>query len=94
MTISRKIIEINKEDINNILVKGFNSLILEETDNTYIVELWCSDNNELLEEERKTADDLNIFISSLKPIKILESHQKSPAIIGRIIKDDIVIDEG
>jgi len=98
--IHRKIIQIRSdirlEDIEP--PRGLNFLVLDYENN--IIEVWCSDHPALKPEERVDSVKFGQLIKQLAPIKMLDSHPKSPAIIGRILVHnpdtdiDEVVDEG
>jgi len=100
MTVTRKIIQIKKEvkleDIEP--PKGLNFLVLDY-DNR-IIEVWASDHPALKSDERVDSVKFDELIKELAPVKILDSHPKSPPIIGQIVRfnpdtgESEVLDEG
>lgn len=66
------------------LPHGLNYGVLEynETEGWCIVELWCSDHPVIREDIQKSMSDLEAFAKDSAVLEILQSHPKSPEILG------------
>jgi len=94
MTIHRKILKVKtvgsrqtgdlRPKLSDTLPIGFNYAVLEydEVENTCIVECWCSDHP--LHEKPKTKADLDEISNHSTVLEGLQSHSKSPPILGSI----------
>jgi len=92
MAIHRKILKVKtvgsrqtgdlRPELSDTLPSGFNYAVLEydEAENTCIVECWCSDHP--LQEKQRTVADLSEISKNSAVIEVLESHPKSPRVLG------------
>ena len=104
MTIHRKILKVKttgsrqtsdlRPQISDALPSGINYSVLEydEAEKTCVVECWCS--NHPLHEKPKTQADLDEISKHSAVLEVLQSHSRSPLILGSIaISSPDTIDE-